>query len=193
MRRAIADHMVRARKEIPHGQTVMSADLTSLVAWRDQQPSRPTFTAFFVHALAQTMPPPANIGVAVALEDGLIVPVIPNAEHLSIVEIGEAIADLAERARANRLAPDATQGATMTVTNVGSFGNLLASPIVPIGQSAILAPGIVEPRPLPGPDRGVRLGWRCLLSLVYDRRAFDAFAADRFLRRIVDQLIALPT
>src|SRR5262249_48626693 len=143
--------------------------------------------------LAQSIEPPAHIGVAVALENGLIVPVIRDAHQRTISEIGEAIADLADRARSNRLSPDATRGASMTVTNVGSFGNLLASPIAPLGQSAILARGIVEPRPLAGPDHGVRLGWRCLLSLVYDRRVFDALAADRFLRRIVDHVVTLPT
>jgi pyruvate/2-oxoglutarate dehydrogenase complex dihydrolipoamide acyltransferase (E2) component len=193
MRRAIADHMSRARKEIPHGQTVVAADLTTLVAWRERQAPKPTFTAFFVHVLARTMDPPAHIGVAVALDNGLIVPVIRNADALSLVDTASAIADLADRARTNRLAPDATQGATTTVTNVGSFGNVFASPIVPLGQQAILAPGIVERRPLRGPDGGVRLGWQCLLSLVYDRRVFDELAADRFLGRIVRELGAFGT
>jgi 2-oxoglutarate dehydrogenase E2 component (dihydrolipoamide succinyltransferase) len=191
MRRAIADHMARAWQTIPHGQTVMAADLTPIVAWREQhKDANVTFTAFFVHALARTMDAPANVGVAVALDNGLIVPVIHSAETLSLEDTARAIADVAERARSGRLAPDATHGATMTVTNVGSFGNLLASPIVPLGQLAILGPGVVDRRPLPAPEGGVRIGWQCLLCLVYDRRVFDDLAADQFLRRVVAELVS---
>jgi 2-oxoglutarate dehydrogenase E2 component (dihydrolipoamide succinyltransferase) len=81
----------------------------------------------------------------------------------------------------------------MTLTNVGSFGNLTASPIVPLGQIGILAPGLVEQRPLPGPDHGVRLGWRCLFSLMFDRRVFDDLAADRLLHAVIEQLKSMPT
>ena len=120
-------------------------------------------------------------------------PVLRGADSLSLAETARAIADLAARARANKLSPDETQGARMTLTNVGSFGNLTASPIVPLGQIGILGPGLVERRPLPvAADGGIRLGWRCLLSLTFDRRAFDDYAADRFLRGIIDNLTALP-
>jgi pyruvate/2-oxoglutarate dehydrogenase complex dihydrolipoamide acyltransferase (E2) component len=81
----------------------------------------------------------------------------------------------------------------MTLTNVGSFGNLTAAPIIPVGQAAILGPGLVERRPLPTPDGGIRSGWRCLLSLVYDRRALDDFAADRFLNVVIETLRSIPT
>ena len=80
----------------------------------------------------------------------------------------------------------------MTLTNVGAFGNLAASPIVPLGQLAILAPGLVEQRPMPMRGGGIQKGWRCLLSLVYDRREFDDLAADRFVGSIRDELWALP-
>jgi len=227
MRRAIADHMAKARATIPHGQTVMEADLTRLVAWREQEKAafearegaRLTLSVFFLLALgralgssvgraavpalagADTPPPPPgtlappekvhpaiDIGVAVALDDGLIVPVVRSAEALSLGEVARAVDDLAARARAGRLLPSETRGALMTVTNVGSFGNLAAFPILPLGQAGILGPGIVEQRPLTTPGGGVRLGWRCLLALVFDRRLLTDLAADRLLRAVVDEL-----
>ena len=192
IRRAIAEHMTRAYQSIPHGQTVMAADLTELVRWRDREDPRPTFTVLFVYALAHALEPPADIGVAVALQAGLIVPVVRNADQLNLSQTASAVADLAARARANRVRPDETQGARMTVTNVGSFGNLTAAPIIPLGQLGILGPGLVERRPMPGPEGAVRPGWRCLISFGYDRRAFDDLAADRFLRSVINRLLAMP-
>ncbi|MCA1644099.1 MAG: 2-oxo acid dehydrogenase subunit E2 [Chloroflexi bacterium] len=200
MRRAIAAHLSQALLTIPHGQTVMAADLTRLVAWRDlhkqafleHEGANLTFTVFFVYALARVLNSyvagPVNLGVAVALNGGLIVPVLTAADELTLGATAQCVADLVARARANKLTPAETSGAQMTVTNVGSFGNLLASPIVPMGQVGILGPGLVERRPLPGPDGGVRLGWRCLLSLMCDRRALDDFTADRLLRSVVETL-----
>jgi pyruvate/2-oxoglutarate dehydrogenase complex dihydrolipoamide acyltransferase (E2) component len=115
-----------------------------------------------------------------------------HVDTLSVADTARGIADLADRARSGRLAPDETQAAYMTVTNVGSFGNLTASPIIPLGQVGILGPGLVERRPLPAADNGVRIGWRCLLSLVFDRRAFDDLAADRLLRSAVTELQGIP-
>ncbi len=204
MRRAIADHMTRARQTIPHGQTVMDADLSRVVAWRDanrsgfqrQEGASLTFTVLFVQALARQLAgferESVDIGVAVALDAGLIVPVLRQADRLSLGETARGIADLASRARASQLQPDELQGARMTVTNVGSFGNVTASPIVPLGQLGILGPGLVEQQVLPGADGGIRAGWRCLLSLVFDRREMDDYAADRFLRGVIDELTRIP-
>jgi pyruvate dehydrogenase E2 component (dihydrolipoamide acetyltransferase) len=204
MRRAIADHMTRAFQTIPHGQTVMAADLTRLVAWRDahketfqhEHGAHLTFTVLFVYALAKTLArraqTPVDLGVAVALDRGLIVPVLRGADQMTLGATAQGIADLAARARSNKLAAGETHGAQMTLTNVGSFGNLTASPIVPLSQIGILGPGLVEQRPMPGADNGVRLGWRCLLSLMFDRRALDDFGADRLLRSVVDQLEGIP-
>jgi pyruvate/2-oxoglutarate dehydrogenase complex dihydrolipoamide acyltransferase (E2) component len=204
MRRAIAEHMLKAHQTIPRGQTVMDADLTHLVAWREehkaafqQQHGAPlTFTILFVKALAGQLADHlgehVDIGVAVALDNGLIVPVLRRADTLDIVAAARGVADLAARARANKLAPDDTHGAQMTITNVGSFGNLTASPIIPIGQIGILGPGVVERRPLPAPGGGIRTGWRCLLTLMFDRRAFDDLGADQFLRGVVERLAAIP-
>jgi 2-oxoglutarate dehydrogenase E2 component (dihydrolipoamide succinyltransferase) len=204
MRRAIADHMTRAYETIPTGQTVMAADLTRLVDWRERhkhafqqaEGANLTFTVLFVHALAKALAhnatEPVNIGVAVAIDGGLIVPVLRGVDKLSLKDTAQQIAGLAMRARASTLSPGETHGAQMTLTNVGSFGNLSASPIVPLTQMGILAPGLVEQRPMPGPDSGVRLGWRCLLSLMFDRRAIDDFAADRLLRGVLDELERIP-
>jgi pyruvate/2-oxoglutarate dehydrogenase complex dihydrolipoamide acyltransferase (E2) component len=199
MRRAIAEHMVRAKQTIPHGQTVMLADLTDLVAWRDRRKSQferehgapLTYTVCFVAALAHALAAPqqpVDVGVAVALDAGLVVPVIRGANELSLGETARALTDLASRARAGRLQPGETHGALMTVTNVGSFGNLFASPIVPLQQLGILGPGLVERRPLPTPDGLIKLGWRCWLTLMFDRRAFDDMAADRLLGAVVAEL-----
>ena len=212
MRRAIADHMSKARATIPHGQTVMEADITRLVTWREREKvafqaregANLTLTVFFVAALGRALrrvasdlevPPPIrsgsttiDLGIAVALDGGLIVPVVRNADRLSFGEAARTIQDLADRARAGRLAPDETTGAVMSVTNVGTFGNITAFPIVPLNQVGILGPGIVEQRPLPSGDGGIRLGWRCLLALVFDRRALSDFAADRLLSTVVEEL-----
>jgi 2-oxoglutarate dehydrogenase E2 component (dihydrolipoamide succinyltransferase) len=205
MRRAIADHMAHARQTIPHGETVMDADLTRLTAWRElhkaafQQTEHAnlTFTVVFVYALARTLAADSvsgsvNLGVAVALEGGLIVPVLRDAGSLTLGATARGVADLAARARARTLTADETQGAHMTVTNVGSFGNLSASPIVPLGQVAIFGPGLVERRPMPGPDNAVRHGWRCRLCLVFDRRALDDLSADRLLRGVIHELYLIP-
>jgi pyruvate/2-oxoglutarate dehydrogenase complex dihydrolipoamide acyltransferase (E2) component len=205
MRRAIAEHMAEARRTIPHGQAVLGVDLTALALWREsekaafrQREGAPlTFTVLFVHALARALAAtrdaaPIDLGVAVALDRGLIVPVVRHADRLDLPGTARAVADLAQRARAGRLDLAETRGALMTVTNVGSFGNLAAFPIVPLHQRGILGPGLVEQRPLPLPGPGLRLGWRCLLALVFDRRAFDDLGADRLLRRVEHELAALP-
>jgi pyruvate/2-oxoglutarate dehydrogenase complex dihydrolipoamide acyltransferase (E2) component len=199
MRRAIADHMTRASQSIPHGQSVVEVDLTHVVAWREAHKhdyaTNLTFTALFVHALARRLAShlehSVDIGVAVALRHGLIVPVLRRADELTLEQTASGIADLADRARSNQLQPADVQGAHMTLTNVGSFGNLLASPIIPLGQLGILGPGRVERRPLPTADGGIRPCWRCLLTLMFDRRELDDFAADRFLRGVADELRAL--
>src|SRR5581483_6076878 len=112
------------------------------------------FVVALARELASVIDPPVDIGVAVALERGLIVPVLREANRLTLAEVATAVADLAARARSNRLQPSETQGARMTLTNVGSFGNLTASPIIPLGQIGILGPGLVERRPLPTAEGG---------------------------------------
>ncbi len=203
MRRAIAEHMTRAAREIPMGQTVMQADLTDVAALREQtkadferENGAPlTFTVLFAHALAKALSlrrQPVDIGVAVALEAGLIVPVVRSADTLGLAGTARALTDLAGRARTGKLQLEETRGALMTLTNVGSFGNLFASPIVPLEQIGIFGPGIVERRPMPTSNGGIKIGYRCWLTLMFDRRAFDDLAADRFLRSVLELLLQLP-
>lgn len=212
MRRAIAEHMTRARATIPQGQSVVDADLTRLAAARDRhkvsfqaREGVPlTYTACFVAALARALrrlapdlrsPPPIrdgapsiDIGVAVAVEAGLLVPVIRSAGVLSLGETARALGDLVERSRLGKLGLDETRGAWMSITNVGSFGNLTAFPIVPVGQAALLAPGAVVPRLVPAEAGGVRPASRCLLALVFDRRIFSDIEADALLHAVAEEL-----
>ena len=195
----------------------MAADVTRLAAWRerekaafqDREGAPLTFTVFFVGALGRALarigpelgiPLPrrdgravVDLGIAVAIPAGLIVPVVRDADSLDLGALARALRDLADRARAGTLSPDQTTGAVMSVTNVGSFGNLSAFPIVPLNQVGILGPGLVERRPLPGPDGGIRSGWRCLIGLVFDRRVLSDLAADRLLRGVLDDLEADPS
>ena len=204
MRRAIAEHMTAARQSIPHGQTVMAADVSRLVEWRDSikaefertEHGRLTLTVCFVVALAQALAKtgaygPIDLGVAVAVDNGLVVPVIRGVDSLSLGEAARRLQHAADNARARQLTTEDVQGGVMTVTNVGSFGNLLAAPIVPLGQLGIFGPGLVERRPVPGPHGTLRAGWQCLLTLMFDRKRIDEFAADRLLGSVVDHLARL--
>ena len=170
MRRSIAQHMLRSVQTAPHATTVMEADLSRVVAHRDAHAQeyraaglRLTFTPYFVWAAAQalrrsplvnasfgeagiTMHREVHIGVAVALPEGLLVPVIRNADELALRGLARAVVDVAERARAGKLQPGETQGGTFTVTNHGGSGSLLATPIINQPQAAILGVGAVQKR-----------------------------------------------
>ena len=172
MRQAIARHMVLSKQTAPHATTVMEADMTRVVRARERlrgeferQGVRLTFTPFFVQAIVAGIRavPEANssfsddallihrrlhIGVAVALPDGLIVPVIRDAGEKSLLELARAVNDLAERARTKRLTPDDVQGGTFTLTNHGTCGSLFATPILVQPQAGILGVGAIQKRPV---------------------------------------------
>jgi 2-oxoglutarate dehydrogenase E2 component (dihydrolipoamide succinyltransferase) len=168
MRRRIAERMQEARATIPQGSCVREADLSRIQ--RDGQ----SWTAYFVKALAAGAGV-ANVGVAVEVEGGLVVPVVKGADRLSVREIGDRLQDLASRARDSKLKPeDVTEGA-FTITNVGMTGTLMAFPLLNPGQPGILAPGAIR-------------DGRCYVTLCYDRRAMDDYAADRLLARVTEQL-----
>lgn len=205
MRHAIATHMTRSAQTIPRGWAVAAADLTEVAAWRrthadafaNRHGAPLTLTVLFVRALARTLAsarsgPQVHVGVAVAVTGGVLVPVLRNAHSLSLSATAQSLTDLAQRARGRKLAPEEMEGATMSLTNVGSFGNLTATPLIPLGQTGIIAPGTVESEAFPTPEGGVRPGLRCLVALVYDRRAFDDLAADRFLGNYVRHLSTIP-
>jgi 2-oxoglutarate dehydrogenase E2 component (dihydrolipoamide succinyltransferase) len=217
VRRRVAEHMTRSLAQAPHVTTLFEADLTRVQAHRalhapeyERQGIRLTLTAYFVAACARALiahpsvnatfhedalelHPHANIGVGTALGDeGLIVPVIHQAQHLSLAQLAARLGQLVGAARAGRLAPQDVRGGTFTISNHGVGGSLLAAPIV-INQPqvAILGVGKVERRVcvVDAPD-GEAIGVRtmCYLTLTIDHRAIDAFQANGFLEHVVKTL-----
>jgi 2-oxoglutarate dehydrogenase E2 component (dihydrolipoamide succinyltransferase) len=207
MRRAIADHMVRSKQTAPHVTTVFEADLSHVVAHRDahkheyeRQGVKLTFTPYFVHACVRALQevPLVNasftsdgvvmhnrvhIGVAVAITDGLLVPVVKDADEKSLLGLARSVNDLAERARTRRLQPDDTQGGTFTITNHGVSGSLFAMPIINQPQSAILGIGAIQKRVVVVSDNGfdaMAIRPMCYLSLTFDHRIIDGATADAF-------------
>ncbi len=223
MRRSIARHMVLSKQTSAHVTTVMEADMTRVVQARERlkgeyarQGAHLTFTPFFLQAIVAGLGavPEANstfaeenllvhrrihIGVAVALPDGLIVPVVRDADEKSLVGLARAVNDLAERARAKHLSPDDVQGGTFTLTNHGTAGSLLATPIINQPQAGILGVGAIQKRAvvitrsaslLPGPDDFIAIRPMVYLSFSFDHRILDGSGADRFLAAVKDYLEA---
>jgi len=217
MRRLIAEHMVHSVQTAPHVCSFVEADVTNIVNWRNRvkddfqkkENEKLTFTPIFIEATVKALQdfPMVNIsvngtqiikkhdihiGMATALPNGnLIVPVIKNAKHLSLTGITKAVNDLAERARNNKLKPDDTQGGTFTITNIGSFGNMMGTPIINQPQVAILAVGTITKKPaVIETEYGDVIAIRHLLylSLSYDHRVVDGALGGMFLRRIADYL-----
>jgi 2-oxoisovalerate dehydrogenase E2 component (dihydrolipoyl transacylase) len=211
MRRAIAAHMERSVRTAPHVTTVFEADLGRVLAHRERsraeferQGARLTLTPYFLQAIvAGIRATPiinstwtdegilchrrAHLGVAVALPEGLVVPVIRDAGERSLLGLARAVEDLAQRARSQRLQPGETQGGTFTLTNHGTGGSLLATPIINQPQSAILGVGAAQKRPvvlsLDGQD-SIAIRPMCYLSLTFDHRVFDGATADAFLAAV---------
>jgi 2-oxoglutarate dehydrogenase E2 component (dihydrolipoamide succinyltransferase) len=208
MRRAIAEHMVRSKRTAPHVTTVMEADLSRITAHRNKHKSdferqgvKLTFTPYFVQAVVVAlrevpivnasfsddgivMHQRINVGMAVAIPDGLIVPVIKDADDKSLLGLSRAVNDLAERARIRRLQPDDMQDGTFTITNHGVSGSLFAMPIINQPQSAILGVGAIQKRAVVITENGLdALAIRpmCYLSLTFDHRLIDGATADGFL------------
>jgi 2-oxoglutarate dehydrogenase E2 component (dihydrolipoamide succinyltransferase) len=219
MRRVIADHMVRSLRDAPQATTVFEVDMGRVLAHREryrasfeQQGIRLTLTAYVVQAVATALRRvPAlntrftdegiityrriNIGVAVALDDGLIVPVLRDADEKSLAGIARALNDLTERARARRLQPDDTEGGTFTISNHGVGGSLFATPILNRGQSGILGVGAVVKRPVVATHQGsdaLVIRPMCYLSLTFDHRACDGATADAFLAAVKETLETYP-
>jgi len=217
MRRLIADHMVHSVQTSPHVSSFVEADVTNLVNWRnkvkDEYKKREgeniTFTPIFIEAISKALKDfpmvnvsvdgyniikkkHINIGMAAALPSGnLIVPVIKNADQLSLVGISKSVNDLAGRARANQLKPDDIQGATFTFTNIGAFGNIMGVPIINQPQAAILAVGAIKKKPaVLETEHGDVIAIRQMmyLSLSYDHRIIDGALGGTFLKRVADYL-----
>jgi 2-oxoglutarate dehydrogenase E2 component (dihydrolipoamide succinyltransferase) len=212
IRRSIAQHMVDSKLHTsPHVTTVFEIDLTAIVAHRNahkeqfaKQGVKLTFTPYFVAAAAgalQDVPPinarwtddglfyhhVQNIGMAVAIDDGLIVPVIKNAGDYSLVGLARHVNDLAERARNRQLAPDEVQNGTFTITNHGVSGSIVATPIINQPQAGILGIGIIEKRVKVVND-AIAIRPCAYFSLTFDHRIADGATADRFLQIIKNTL-----
>ncbi len=217
LRRQIAVRMVTSKQTIPHVLTVMEADLSRVIAHRQahqeefaREGVRLTYMAYFVQAAVAALKAyplvnaswtdegvfvydEVNIGIAVALgTEGLIVPVIKRADHLSLLGVARAVQELAQRARSNRLTPDDVRGATFSITNHGTSGSLFATPIIPQPQVAILGTGAVQKRPVVVQDglgnEAIAIRPMVYLSLVFDHRLLDGAAADAFLSKVKSTL-----
>lgn len=217
MRKLIADHMVMSKHVSPHVTSYVEADVTGLVNWRDRvkgefekrEKEKLTFTPLFIEALVKTIKDfpminvsvdgtkiiihkNINVGMAAALPSGnLIVPVIKNADRMNLFGLTAIVNDLANRARLGKLVPDEIQGGTYTITNVGSFGNTMGTPIINQPQVAIMAVGAIKKKPAvietpSGDTIGIR--HMMFLSHSYDHRVVDGALGGKFLRRFADYL-----
>jgi pyruvate dehydrogenase E2 component (dihydrolipoamide acetyltransferase) len=212
MRKAIAEHMVLSRRTSAHVQTVFEVDMTSVVAvhnrYKDEFERREgfklTYTPFFVKALVDTVrdypimncsvsgdeivfKKQINVGIAVALETGLIVPVVKDAHLKSFTGLANAIRDVAERARTKKLKPEEVQQGTITVTNPGVFGALFGTPIIHQPQVAILDVGTLEKRPVIIND-AIAIRTMVYLVLSFDHRVIDGAVADQFMAALKSRL-----
>lgn len=217
MRRLIAENMVMSKQVSPHVTSYVEADVTNIVNWRNKvknefesrEGEKITFTPIFIEAIAKAIKDfpminisvdgtniikrkDINIGMAAALPSGnLIVPVIKNADRLNLVGLTKAVNDLANRARQNKLKSDEISGGTYTITNVGSFGNVMGTPIIPQPQVAIMAVGAIRKMPAvietpEGDFIGIR--HKMFLSHAYDHRVVDGSLGGQFVRRVADYL-----
>ncbi|GMQ29917.1 dihydrolipoamide acetyltransferase family protein [Algoriphagus confluentis] len=219
MRKIIAQRMVESKRISAHVTSFVEADMTAIVLWRERNKEAYkkkygegiTFTPFFIEAVAKAIrdfpminisvdgeriikKKDINIGMAVALPSGnLIVPVIKNADQLNLVGISKAVNDLANRARTNKLTADDLSGGTYSVSNVGSFGNVMGTPIIPQPQVAILAVGAIVKKPavIETPTGDViAIRHKMFLSHSYDHRVVDGALGGMFVRRVADYLEA---
>jgi len=217
IRKLIANHMVMSKQVSPHVTTVVEADVTNIVLWRNsvkdeferKYGQKLTFMPLFVEATAKALAEfrqvnasvdedtiilrkHINIAIAVATNDGnLVVPVIKDAESKNLVGLAREVNNYGKAGRENRLSPDDLQGGTFTITNFGSFGGLIGTPIINQPQVAILAVGMIEKKPAvmetPTGD-AIVVRHKMYLSLSYDHRVVDGMLGGKFLRRIADLL-----
>lgn len=217
MRKMIADHMVYSKQTSPHVTSYIEVDVTNLVNWRNENKDKfqqkhnekLTFTPVFVQAVAKAVADfpminvsvdekniivhnDINIGMATALPSGnLIVPVVKNANEKDLVALAKDVNTLAEASRNNKLKPEQIQGSTFTISNVGTFGSLMGTPIINQPEVAILAIGIIKKRPeVITTEKGDEIAIRSMmyLSLSFDHRVVDGFLGGSFLRKVGDYL-----
>lgn len=215
MRQMIADHMVYSKHTSPHVTAYVEADLTNMVNWRNKNKvafqekygEKLTFTPLFVEAVAKAVKDfpninasvdgnniivkeDVNIGMATALPSGnLIVPVVKNADTKDLKTLAENVNELAGKARENKLSGDDIKGSTFTISNVGTFGSVMGTPIINQPEVAILALGIIKKRPeVIETESGDEIAIRSMmyLSLSFDHRVVDGFLGGSFVRRVAD-------
>ncbi len=217
MRKLISAHMTMSKQTSAHITSFVEADMTNVVNWRDsikddfkrREGQNITFTPIIIEAMAKAVKDfpmvnvsvdgtnihihkNVNIGMAAALADGnLIVPVIKECQNKNLIGITKSVNDLATRARAGQLKPDDIQGGTITMTNVGTFGNLMGTPIINQPQVAILACGVIKKKPVVlETEYGdvIAIRHMMFLSLSYDHRVVDGALGGQFVRRVADYL-----
>ena len=217
MRRIIAENMVLSKHTSPHVTSYVEADVTTLVNWRNRvkgafekrENEKITFTPIFIEAIVKAIKDfpminisvdgtniikrgNINIGMAAAMPNGnLIVPVIHNADRLNLLGLTKAVNDLANRARKGQLKSDEISNGTYTITNVGSFGNVMGTPIIPQPQVAIMAVGAIRKMPavIETPDGDmIAIRHKMFLSHSYDHRVVDGALGGQFVRRVADYL-----
>ncbi|MCB9309764.1 MAG: 2-oxo acid dehydrogenase subunit E2 [Lewinellaceae bacterium] len=217
MRKLIADHMVMSKQTSPHVTSFVEPDVTNLVKWREQNKGafkqkygeNLTFTPLFIEAVVRAIKDfplvnvsvdgqkiivkkDINVGMAAALPSGnLIVPVVKNADMLSLAGLAKTVNDLALRARNNKLKPEDIQDGTFTLTNVGTFGNLMGTPIINQPQVAILATGVIVKKPaVLETEYGdiIAIRQKMYLSMSYDHRVVDGALGGAFIKRVSDYL-----
>ena len=208
MRKRIAEHMVMTKRVAPHVSTIHQVDVTAVARLREQVKAefeqrngvKLTYMPFFLRAAAAALKAyplvnasldgdqvvyhnDVNIGVAVALDPGLIVPVIPNGDEKSVAGLQKAVADLAFRARNKQLRPEEVRHGTFSISNYGAYGSLLATPAIHQPQSAILGLGAVHKEPVVIDD-AIAIRSICYLTLTFDHRLLDGAVADSFLSKL---------
>lgn len=212
MRASIAEHMVISRQTSAHVTTVFEVDMTRVAKLRakhrrtyEEKGSKLSFMPFILKSVTQAIADypilnsavvdrsvayrrDINIGMAVAVDWGLLVPVIKQADEKSLLGLSRSINDLAERARDRKLGPDDMQGGTFTVTNPGVFGSLFGTPIINQPQVAILCVGTITKRAVVTEDDAIAIRHMMYLSMSFDHRVIDGATGDRFMKAIKDRL-----
>ncbi len=209
MRQKIAEHMVMSKRTSAHVTTVHRVDMTKIAKLREKSKKEfqerngfsLTFLPFVTAAAAEALRAfpifnasidgknivyyrDINIGIAVALEAGLIVPVIRNADEKNVPGLQRSIVDLATRARSRQLKPDEVQGGTFSITNFGSFGSIFATPVINQPQVAILGVGAVEKLPAVVDGDAIAIRSQAHLALTFDHRLIDGALADQFCQKV---------
>lgn len=209
MRQRIAEHMILSKHTSAHVTTVHRVDMTRVAKVRNRQKGEfqarhgfgLTYLSFVARAAAEGLRAypllnasiegtniiyhnEINVGIAVALDNGLIVPVIRNADEKNVVGLQRSIVDLSSRARSRQLKPDEVQGGTFSITNFGSFGSVFATPVINQPQVAILGVGAVEKVPVVTDDDAIAIRYSCYLATTFDHRLIDGALADQFTGKI---------